>query len=274
MLRNLNRQYAGRRVLDIGKTGVLGSVVPSAGTNGPSYLYGDVVANSWQSSEVRGRITSTSLPSGSWYAWTDGRLEIQPGTPDGTYTASFERFVFGVPQSTAGTITFNLGVAAGTLSGAITLSNVVFSGNAVGSGGIVQVALTLSNVTTNVSASGLLGTVSGDVVLSDVTASFSILGDTTSSLAGAITLDGVSSSIDVISVFAATDISIVLDNMVFTGSASGLGGSGGGSDNITLDDVDTYLSASGSYNVSVIGNNVGMPIPLGLTLDGKLIILA
>lgn len=121
MLRNLNRTYAGRRILDIGKTGVLGSSVPAVGAAGASYLYADVIANSWQLSEVRGRITATTLPTGSWYAWNDGRFQVDAGVPDGIYTVNWERFLFGAPLSGSGTLTLAIGH-----SGSAVIINFIF----------------------------------------------------------------------------------------------------------------------------------------------------
>ena len=112
MNRNLNRTYAGRRILDIGKTGVPGSTVPGTGGSGASYLYADVVANSWQASEVRGRVLSTTLPAGTWYAWSDGRLQVLPGAADGPYSLTWERFLFGAPVAGNGTLNFTIGSAA------------------------------------------------------------------------------------------------------------------------------------------------------------------
>lgn len=110
MNRNLNRTYAGRRILDTGKTGVLGSAVPGTGAAGPSYLHADVVANGWEASEVRGRIISTNLPPGSWYAWSDGRLQVEPSVPQGSYSVTWERFLFGTPVAGNGTINISVGI--------------------------------------------------------------------------------------------------------------------------------------------------------------------
>ena len=101
MLRNLNQTYAGgtRRVLDITRTGRLGSAVPASGQNGAGYLFNDVTTNSLQSSEVRGRIESTTLPSGSWFAWNDSRLQVNV-ISDGIYFYSYRLYVFGVPENT------------------------------------------------------------------------------------------------------------------------------------------------------------------------------
>lgn len=112
MRRNLNQSYQGRRVLDLASTGVLGSDVPSTGLDGASYLYDDVVFNSLQSSEVRGRILTTNLPVGSWFAWNDGRFQTNPGIPNGSYTAEYELFVFGTKQVSTGVIAIQIGALA------------------------------------------------------------------------------------------------------------------------------------------------------------------
>lgn len=270
MLRNLNRQYAGRRVLDICKTGVLGTTIPTSGTSGGGYLSQDVVNNSWQASEVRGRITSTNLPAGSWYAWNDSRLQINSGTPDGVYNLSFERFVFGVPQSELGTITFNLGTSAGTATAAITLDSSVFSGVSVGSGGIVQFSISLDGETVSIPVTGAIGTVSSFIILNNVTTSLSAMGQVFSDATINVTLDSVDPAIYALSYFPTISAAISLENAVFTGSASGTLVD---PTTILLDSVVTDLNASGSYIQNATNVNVPMPIPLGLTLEGKLVIL-
>lgn len=111
MLRNLNKTYAGRRILGLCKTGVLGSTVPSGGLDGPSYLSNFVTTNSLQSAEVRGRILSTNLPAGTWYAWPDGRFNVAPGVPSGAYTVDIEYFTYNVKSIPPVTMTITVAVA-------------------------------------------------------------------------------------------------------------------------------------------------------------------
>jgi hypothetical protein len=123
MRRNLLQSVSGRKVLDILSTGVLGSSVPSTGQNGPSYLYNDVVENNLELLEVRGRIFSTTLPAGSWYAWNDGRLEVANTVSTGQYTASYTLYVLGTSYGT-GVITFNVGEVGVTITSQPTSASV------------------------------------------------------------------------------------------------------------------------------------------------------
>lgn len=79
--------------------GVLGSVVPSTGTNGAGYLYNDLALPADADKEVRGLIV-TPPSAGTFFAYEDSSFSLT-GAPDGTYSFVYRLFVDGADLGTA-----------------------------------------------------------------------------------------------------------------------------------------------------------------------------
>lgn len=92
-----------------GGLGWPGSLVPASGVNYPSVLYNDVIANGWQSREVRWRHTGGTLPL--LVVAEDGSI-YHPAMPDGTYYATGIVSLDGVDVATS-TVTVTWGAALG-----------------------------------------------------------------------------------------------------------------------------------------------------------------
>jgi hypothetical protein len=88
--------------------GVLGSDVPSTGTNGPGYLYNDLTLPADANKEVRGLII-TPPSAGTFFAYEDSGFTLADA-PNGTYTFTYRLFEDGVDKGTA-TETIQIGTA-------------------------------------------------------------------------------------------------------------------------------------------------------------------
>jgi hypothetical protein len=82
--------------------GVIGSAIPSAGDNGPSYIYNDLSLPNDASKEYMGRI-ETFPASGTFFAYEDGSFEYSG--PSGSFV--YRLFEDGVDKGT-GTVTLTL----------------------------------------------------------------------------------------------------------------------------------------------------------------------
>lgn len=92
-----------------GGLGWTGSLVPPSGVSFPSLLYNDVIANGWQTREVRWRHTGGTLPL--LQVAEDGSI-YHPTMPDGIYTATGIVSVDGEDVDTS-TVTVTWGTALG-----------------------------------------------------------------------------------------------------------------------------------------------------------------
>jgi hypothetical protein len=109
--RNLNKKsITGRNVIDVSKTGVTASTVPSTGTNGAGYLYSMVTAAGLTEQEVSGEVVDTNLPTG-WYAYSNSSLYVPPSTPDGNYYLRYLSKINGIPEPKLSTLNIHLGAA-------------------------------------------------------------------------------------------------------------------------------------------------------------------
>ena len=106
-----------------GGLGVLGSLVPSEGTSGPSLLWGDITLPAEADDEFRTLITVPPVGLSLWFVYEDGSFLAEG--PDGVYTGTREGFKNGVSYGTA---TFTLTFGAPTLGGAVTLDDSVAGG--------------------------------------------------------------------------------------------------------------------------------------------------
>lgn len=88
------RLVAGNRGL-----GCLASTVPATGTNGPGYLYNDLVLPGDAAKQARGLVLS--LPSaGKFFAYENSAFTLK-GAPDGVYSFTYQLFVDGVDAGIA-----------------------------------------------------------------------------------------------------------------------------------------------------------------------------
>lgn len=150
--------------------GVLGSAVPSAGDNGPGYLYNDLSLPADAGKEVRGLIETFPVGLSSFDVLEDSSFSASG--PDGVYTFTYRLYVDGADLGSAtGTITIGV-VSSGTLTGGVTLDDLAVSGS--------------------ISSFGP-GTISGSIAVDDVIAGGS-LGANAAALSGTITLDGMVAS--------------------------------------------------------------------------------
>ena len=96
MRRNLNKSSGGRRILCTPRTGVPGSLIPSTGEHGASYLYNDLDLPADNDVEVRGYVTSPpDLPG--WFAHKDGSWEHDPEAVPGSYPFTYQLYAFNQP---------------------------------------------------------------------------------------------------------------------------------------------------------------------------------
>ena len=115
MLRNLNTTRDGRRVCGTPQVGILGSLIPSTGSNGPALAYNDVIQDSLQSNLVRIWIKDHNFPylfvyeDTSWIAQGIGGAAI----PDGTYVAHGVLIVDDVDQNPNTDVVLTLTVGTG-----------------------------------------------------------------------------------------------------------------------------------------------------------------
>lgn len=82
-----------------GGLGVLGAVVPSAGQDGPSFLYNDLTLPGDAGKEIRGLVESGPSGATAFFAYEDGSFTLEG--PPATYSFTYRLFVDGVDTSTA-----------------------------------------------------------------------------------------------------------------------------------------------------------------------------
>ena len=99
---------AGALVVGSAGLGVFGSLIPSTGGAGASYLYNDLTLPADNNVEVRGLII-TQPSAGAFFAFEDGSFQLL-GAPDGRYTFVYRLFADGVDLSTE-TATIQIGQA-------------------------------------------------------------------------------------------------------------------------------------------------------------------
>lgn len=115
--------------------GVLGSQVPSTGTNGASYLYNDLSLPADNDYEIRG-VIETWPSAGTLRANEEGSFTFSDA-PDGQYTFTYRLYVSGVDSGTA-TVTITVGTAEIIATLSSTLGTFTFTGV-----GAVTVSITL-----------------------------------------------------------------------------------------------------------------------------------
>ena len=79
--------------------GVLGSLIPSSGDAGASYLYNDLTLPADNNVEVRGLIV-TPPSAGTFFAFENGSFTLT-GAPNGSYSFVYRLFADGVDLGTA-----------------------------------------------------------------------------------------------------------------------------------------------------------------------------
>ena len=96
----------------IGETGlgVLGSAIPSGGTDGASYLYNDLTLPADAGKEIAGRII-TPPSGGVFFAYEDGSFTFTGA--DGSYSFTYQLYVDGVATGPVTAASIEVGVAVG-----------------------------------------------------------------------------------------------------------------------------------------------------------------
>lgn len=148
-LRNLNQRKSRGRILGTPKTGVLGSLIPATGVNGPGYAYPSLSLPADASKEICGYIT-TWPTAGLLDASEDTGFTFS-GAPDGTYTFQFQLEADGVDVGTPRTATVT------QTTGGVTISCAVGNATAAGSNATVTQSstTTISCQVGNAAAAGL-----------------------------------------------------------------------------------------------------------------------
>lgn len=173
---------AGKTVVSVyAGHGVLAQDIPDTGTNGASYLYNDIAAQSMQpTDEVRGEIL-TYPSQGIFNVNEDGSFSFTDA-PDGTYTATYKGFKNGVSY---GDYTITLTIGAGNFTETLSKRALVVVGKQLGVS--VSPSLSLSKASLNYSGKLLSLTTStssdfvGQISLRSVVVTGKTLGLTTSS---------------------------------------------------------------------------------------------
>lgn len=122
----------------VGNTGlgVLGSAIPSSGTDGSSFLYNDITLPADANKQIRALIL-TRPSAGTLFVYEHGGF-IFFGAPDGTYTFTYQVYADGVTTGSPATVTLNVGsgvsasinsvsVCTGSLTTGIRLSTTINS---------------------------------------------------------------------------------------------------------------------------------------------------
>jgi len=137
MLRNLNQSSGGKRVLGTPKTGVLGSLIPATGDNGPGYAYNSLSLPADAGKEICGTIT-TWPASGSLHAYEDTSYEFS-GAADGSYWFEWQLKVNGVATGSPVRAWLQVGPAYAGVTA--TADDAVFSGGATIAGVLASVSI-------------------------------------------------------------------------------------------------------------------------------------
>jgi hypothetical protein len=187
-------QGAGTDTIGTGGFGVLGSSIPSSGTNGPGYTYNDLSLPADAGKEICGRIT-TWPSSGTLYAYEDTSFTFT-GAADGSYTFQYQLYVDGASVGSPATVSLAVGDGSATAAGAAcdgisSISPGAASGTSAGS----AAGAALTGVST-ISGGSASGTSSGSTSGATLTGTSAITsGSATGSSPGAVsgaTLIGVS----------------------------------------------------------------------------------
>lgn len=140
MLRNMNQIFGSKRLCTTPQVGLIGSSIPSTGTDGPPFAYSSLSFPTDNNNLVRGFITSYPT-AGSLVADDDTSFTFS-GAPDGSYSATYEIRINDVLQTPAGTLSLNIGNPASSLSA--TTDDETFSISGTGTG---PVTISLSATT-------------------------------------------------------------------------------------------------------------------------------
>lgn len=139
--------WLGAGVVSIGDTGfgVLGSSIPSTGTNGPGYAYSDISLPADANTEICGRITARPT-RGTLVAYEDTSF-VYTANSDGADSFAYQLYKAGIPFGSPITQTLQVGGANGTANSAsLTGTSSLTPGGATGTG------------SASVSGASLLGT--------------------------------------------------------------------------------------------------------------------
>lgn len=98
--------------------GVLGSVIPSSGTNGASFLYNDIILPADADKSIRALIL-TRPSAGTLFVYEDGSF-IFSGAPDGTYTFTYQLYVDGIITGSPATVTLTIGTGINASGSVVT----------------------------------------------------------------------------------------------------------------------------------------------------------
>ena len=97
------------RVCGTPNSGILGSLIPSTGDNGPAYAYNDLSLPADAGKEISGQITV--WPSaGTLFAYEDTSFSFT-GAPDGTYKFQYQLNVNGIPTGSPVAVSITIGTA-------------------------------------------------------------------------------------------------------------------------------------------------------------------
>jgi hypothetical protein len=148
MLRNLNRVYSRGRICGTPQSGVVGSLIPSTGSNGPGYAYSSLSLPADNDKEYQGYITS--IPSGlTIFANED--TSFTASANDGTYTVPWDLYENGI---LLGSTSFSLTFGSGSV-----ISCVVGNSAAAGSLANISMGVIVSALVGNSSAAGATASV-------------------------------------------------------------------------------------------------------------------
>jgi hypothetical protein len=269
MLRDLNQSFGGKRLCTTPLVGIPATSVPSTGTDGPGYVYNDLVFPADTDKLVRGFITS--FPNAGTLVANEDTSFTFSGAPDGSYTFTYELRLDDIVQGTA---TVNLDVGNPVTSFTITLGDTIFSGSATASSSpVATITITLDDIIEALAATGYApSNASADIILdNELVAIYAVSVYSTASTA--CVLSDVLTSISASGSLTSTaTMTLVSGDTIFNGSA-GNTATVPAQITITLDDMEVNLTAFGSRPPDIVGPNARLPISLGITLDGKLIIL-
>jgi len=113
-LRNLNQRKSRGRILGTPQSGVLGSLIPSTGVNGPGFAYPSLALPADAAKEICGYITT--WPSAGVLDAGENTGFTFSGAPDGIYTFQFQLQADGVDQGAPKTATINQSTPGVTVS--------------------------------------------------------------------------------------------------------------------------------------------------------------
>lgn len=268
-LRDLNQSFSGKRLCTTPRVGILASTVPSTGEDGGGYIYEDLTLPADANKLVRGFVT-TFPTAGTFIPEEDTSFTFTG--PDGYYFFDYELRVDDVPSGTA-RVYLAVGTATGELN--VTTDSAVFSGSASNTSGSVNatISVTTENATFSGSASNTAGATAQISVTTDNASPAIYAVNIVTASVISVTTDNSTPNISVSINQAIATISVTTDNAVPNISAVSAVVSPQVTLTLTTEDCYINLSGYGALPPVIPGPEVRVPIPLSMTIDGKLLIV-